>query len=321
MLSWGSLFSLAAYLPLYNFWPLLMASVIFGIFWTSIMPLTESIVMTEVKLKGLNYGRMRLWGSLTFILASLGGGLVIDRYGEETILYLMLAAVTITTISVYSLPRNDPQKQMEKATPLPPIHWRDALQLMRSPLFILFLLTSAGIQATHAIYYGFGTLHWQSLHIATGMIGALWAVGVIAEVTLFAWSKPLIERLGPTRLLIVAALGAIVRWTLTAFDPPLGLLFVVQALHALSFGAAHLGAIYFIARAVPENCSATGQGLYAAVSMGIVMGFMTMISGRLYTQLGPHAYLVMSALALLSLAGAVRLHCRWRGAVILSSDH
>ena len=316
-LTWGSLVSLAAFVPAQGFWSLLLISTIFGIFWTSIMPLTEAIAMSEVKLQGLDYGRIRLWGSLTFIVASLGGGFLIDLWGNRIILTMMLTAMLVTLLGAYALPRGSDKKQMEKATPLPPIHWRDALALMRSKLFLLFLMTSASIQATHAIYYGFGTLHWQSLNIAAGMIGALWAVGVIAEVSLFAWSKPIIERFGPTNLLIFAALGALVRWTMTAFDPPLALLFLVQILHAASFGAAHLGAIHFIARAVPEHYSATGQGLYSAFAMGVIMGLMTMLSGALYASFGSYAYLAMSALAAASLVGAIALNQQWRGEQII----
>lgn len=320
MLTWGSFISLLAFAPLSGFWPLLTVSVIFGIFWTSVMPLTESIVMTEVKLQGLDYGRIRLWGSLTFIVTSFGGGFVIDRWGSGMILPMMLTAVVITALSAYSLPLGSDKKQMEKAAPLPPIHWREAAKLLHSKLFILFLMTSASIQATHAIYYGFGTLHWQSLNIAAGIIGSLWAIGVIAEVSLFAWSRPILERFGPTKLLIIAALGALVRWTITAFDPPIAILFFVQVLHALSFGAAHLGAIHFIARAVPEHYSATGQGLYAAFAMGLVMGIMTMISGSLYASFGAYAYLSMSVLALASLAGAILLNQQWQGQPIMGSE-
>ncbi|MCP4932627.1 MAG: MFS transporter [bacterium] len=316
-LTWGSFISLAAFVPLHGFWPLLTVSILFGIFWTSVMPLTESIAMTEVKLAGLDYGRIRLWGSLTFIIASLMGGALIDRWGEGLILHMMLAAMLITILSAYALPVGTSKRQMEKAAPLPPIHWLDALQLMRSKLFLLFIMTAAGTQATHAILYGFGTLHWQSLDITAGIIGALWAVGVLAEVSLFAWSAPLLTRFGPTRLLVFAALGAVLRWIITAFDPPLYILFPVQILHALSFGAAHLGAIHFIAQAVPEQYSATGQGLYAAFAMGVIMGIMTMVSGSLYASLGSHAYLVMAVMAAISLVGALMLNKQWHGEQII----
>lgn len=312
-LTWGALLALLAFIPAQGFWPLLFLAISFGIFWTSIMPLTEAIAMTQVRQQGLDYGRIRLWGSLSFITATLVAGQVVDLWGEASILYMVLGAMAITILAAYALPFEIRKTQLEDTTPLPPIHWRDALKLMHSKLFILFLLTSAGIQATHAIYYSFGTLHWQSLHMAAGLIGALWAVGVLAEVTLFAWSNAVIERFGPTRLLIFAALGAVMRWSLTAADPPLALLFLVQALHALSFGAAHLGAIHFIAKAIPEQYSATGQGLYAAFAMGLIMGLMTSISGALYARFGGQAYIAMALLGTLSLVGALLLDRLWQG--------
>jgi PPP family 3-phenylpropionic acid transporter len=322
-LGWGSLASLALLIPLTGFWPLLLASVLFGVFWTSIMPLTESIAMTEVKLQGLDYGRMRLWGSLTFILASFGGGFLIDLWGSESVLYLLMSALMITSVIAYSLPDDtsrDDQRRLRKATPLPPIHWREATALVHSKLFILFLLTSATIQASHAIYYGFGTLHWQSLGLSSGLIGGLWAIGVIAEVLLFAWSKPIVEKLGPVKLLQLAAVGALLRWLITAFDPPMGLLVVVQTLHALTYGAGHLGAIHFIAQAVPENYSATGQGLYAAFAMGVIMGLATTVAGSIYNALGGQAYLIMSVLGGLSLLGALALSRTWNGGLVIGKE-
>lgn len=320
LLTWGSFLSLLLFIPLDDFWPILFNAVLFGIFWTSVMPLTESIAMTEVKLQGLDYGRIRLWGSLTFIIASLGAGFLMDLFGPSLILPLMLTAIVITVLCAYTLPRGSDRQQMRKAAPLPPIHWRDAMPLLRSKLFFLFLLTSAGIQASHAVYYGFSTLHWQSLHISAATIGTLWAIGVIAEVTLFAWSKPVIEFLGPTRLLILAASGAILRWVLTAFDPPAAVLFFAQTLHAASFGAAHLGAIHFIAKAVPEPFSATGQGLYAAMAMGLIMGIMTRLSGTLYENFDAFAYLFMAGLSGLALIGALILHAKWQEQPIIGNS-
>jgi len=332
-LAWGSLACGLAFIPLSGFWPLMLISVLFGMFWTSVMPLSEAIAMTQVKLQGLDYGRIRLWGSLTFIIASLGGGFIIDAFGDNSILYMMLAALLITTLAAYNLPRCKNGKArktgelteltelgetaQESSPPQAPIHWSEALRLLLSPLFILFLLTAAGIQATHAVYYGFGSLHWQHLGLTSGVIGALWAVGVIAEVTLFAWSTPIIKRVGATGLLIAASGGALLRWGMMALDPPLWLLFPLQTLHALTFGAAHLGAIHFIARAVPEKASATGQGLYSAFAMGIVMGAMTTLSGTLYESFAGKSYMVMAALSFASLLGALLLRHRWRSGEVI----
>src|SRR3546814_8893414 len=87
------------------------------------------------------------------------------------------------------------------------------------------------------------------------MIGLLWAEGVIAEVLLFACGAKVVQRLGPARMLLLGALAGVVRWTLLAASTDLAVLFAAQALHAFTFGAAHLGAIAFIARAAPAGRS------------------------------------------------------------------
>src|SRR3546814_10848843 len=100
------------------------------------------------------------------------------------------------------------------------------------------------------------------------MIGLLWAEGVIAEVLLFACGAKVVQRLGPARMLLLGALAGVVRWTLLAASTDLAVLFAAQALHAFTFGAAHLGAIAFIARAAPAGLSATAQTLYTTLAMG-----------------------------------------------------
>jgi len=112
-------------------------------------------------------------------------------------------------------------------------------------------------------------------------------------------------------LLAIGGVGAIIRWTAMAFDPPLAALPLLQILHAASFGAAHLGAMGFLARAVPRELAATAQGLVATVS-GIVTASATAISGLLYAASGSLAYLVMAAMALVGLMSALYAGRRWR---------
>ena len=114
-------------------------------------------------------------------------------------------------------------------------------------------------------------------------------------------------------MLFAAGAAAAVRWWLMAFDPPLWATAVLQCLHAMSFGAAHLAAIYFLSQAVPEDRGATAQGLYAAVVAGLVLGFATIACGPLYRALSGEAYAVMALLALVGAGIAIFLMRRWRG--------
>jgi len=147
----------------------------------------------------------------------------------------------------------------------------------------------------------------------------LWSVGVIAEVALFAVSGRVIAACGTARLLMLAGLAATLRWALMALDPPLLPNALLQTLHAMSFGAAHLAAIHFMTHAVPEDRAATAQGVYAAIVAGLVLGTVTIACGPLYQALAGQAYAVMAVLAVTGAAAAWRLMQAWRGGSVVAA--
>lgn len=311
VLAWGTLGGWLLYTQAAGFWAMLAVAVALSCFWTSIMPVTEAVAMEGVKKSGHDYGRMRLWGSLSFIAASFVGGFVLQRWGAGSTLWLMIGAATCVVLSVHSLPQTSGKGRLKAATQPRRVRASDAFRLLRTPVFLLFLAATGLVQAAHAVYYAFGTIHWQSEGIREVVIGALWAVGVTAEIILFMFSGRAVRTIGVANMICLAALAAAVRWAVTAFSPPLWLLFPVQLLHGLTFGAAHLGAVHFITEAVPEEATGTAQGLYASAGTGIFMGGTILASGPLYSSLGGHAYLVMAVMGAVSLALAIALRWRW----------
>ncbi|HXL47881.1 MAG TPA: MFS transporter, partial [Xanthobacteraceae bacterium] len=176
---------------------------------------------------------------------------------------------------------------------------RSARDLLRDPALLAAMAAASLIQASHAVYYGFSTLDWAAAGLDGGTIGALWALGVIAEIVLFAMSGRL--PVAPTTLILFGAAGAGVRWGAMAFDPPAALLAPLQCLHGLSFGATHLGALSFIARTAPAEAGTTTQG-YLAVALGLAMAAAMGVSGVLYARWGSFAY---AAMALVTTAGGM----------------
>jgi PPP family 3-phenylpropionic acid transporter len=174
-----------------------------------------------------------------------------------------------------------------------------AKEFLRNPAFLAVAAAASLIQASHAVYYGFSALDWQAAGLSGGTIAALWALGVVAEIALFAVSGRFLVR--PTVLLLIGAAGATIRWIAMALDPPLALLPFLQCLHALSFGATHLGALAFIARVAPVEIAATAQG-YLAVAQGLAMAGAMGLSGVLYARYGAIAY---GAMALAAGAGGL----------------
>jgi MFS transporter, PPP family, 3-phenylpropionic acid transporter len=316
-LAWGSLGSFLLLWAAQGLWQMLLASLLLAASWTTILPLVETVAVSGVRRGTLDYGKVRLWGSLSFIVASLGSGLVIDRFGSQTVLPLLVGGAALMVVGAHLVPRT-----LAGASHVPsaPAAFEPFRSLQASPCAAI-LLSASLIQSSHALYYSFGSLNWRAQGISDGMIGVLWSVGVLAEVALFALSGRLIAFCGTARLLMFAGLAAVLRWGLMASDPPLWATTLLQILHAMTFGAAHVAAIHFLTHAVPEDRAATAQGLYAACVAGLVLGAVTIASGPLYRIFAGEAYAAMALLALAGATCAFLLMWRWHGGLVVAGHY
>ena len=271
-----------------------VAFIFASVFYTPIMPLADAYALRGLGRLGRAYGPVRMWGSAAFIVGSFGAGLLLDITAAVDLIWLIVAAAAITAAAACTLkplaahPGSAADAGLSSASGV----WRD-------PAFLAVAAAASLIQASHAVYYGFSALDWRAAGLDGTAIAALWALGVAAEIVLFAVSGRL--PIAPTTLLMVGAAGAVIRWGAMAFDPPAILLPPLQCLHALSFGASHLGALGFIARTIPPKLGATAQG-YLAVALGLVMAASMALAGVLYARWGSLAY---GAMAVLAVAGGV----------------
>ena len=142
------------------------------------------------------------------------------------------------------------------------------------------------------------------------VIGWLWAEGVIAEILLFMWGDKIVKRVGAARLIALAGLAALIRWWGTGVTDALPALSLLQLLHGATFGAAHLGAIHFIAQRMDSAVSATSQSVYAAAVSGIGFSLASLVSGHIYATHGGAAYLPMAVMA--GLGGVIAFQLRRR---------
>lgn len=317
-LSWGALLSVAVLPFRADFVTILVAFTLFALFWTTVIPLTDAVALAAARSGVANYGRMRLWGSASYIAVILVGGVVVDLFGPPAALWLFLAATASMAAASGLLPRDAVPNGAADGAYMPVIRLADLSALIRLPLVWLFLAATSLTQATHAVYYVFGTIHWTGLGIAPTAIGGLWSIGVVAEIALFAFAARIPASIGPVQLIAIGAAAAALRWSLTSLDPPLPALFALQAIHGLTFGATHLGAMQFVMRAIPPHMAATSQGIYASVSGGLAMGVAYLAAGPLYRSFGAEAFLGMAALALLALAAALLLARSWNGDGLMS---
>ena len=271
-----------------DFWLILVITAVFSAARAGIMPLGESLTMLSVHKRGLDYGRLRLWGSLSFIVAAAATGWLLTGRPEDLVFWLVLGALAFSLGSCMALPDTRPGKASRSRAPL--------VGILKTKSFVLFLAAAALVQGSHAVYYAFGTLHWRAAGHSDTVIGLLWAEGVIAEIALFAVGARVLRVLSPAALIALGGAAGALRWAVTGVSAELPVLFVMQALHAFTFGAAHLGAIHFVARAVPTSESATAQSLYSAASIGAGLGLAMLASGPLYEAFAGGAYHAMAAL-------------------------
>jgi PPP family 3-phenylpropionic acid transporter len=149
---------------------------------------------------------VRLWGSAGFIVANLAAGYLLDIIAARDLIWLIVAAVSLCLAAAWALP---PLAARSSATPgeTPP-----ARVLLRDPAFIMVAAAVSLIQGSHALFYGFSTLDWQAAGFGGGTIGLLWALGVLAEIVLFALSARLPSSFSPSVLILIGGAGALVRW-------------------------------------------------------------------------------------------------------------
>lgn len=298
----GSLVATALFPLMQGFTGLLAMSAVSGALFAALLPVGDNLTMSYVIHRGLDYGRIRLWGSLAFIAASGAVGRLLDLTDSGIIVWLIVGGMAPLCLAAAALPGEPAHSAAGAPTRM---RWID---LLSSRLYGLFLAATALIVASHAVYYGFATLHWQSAGIDHVWIGTLWGVGVAAEIALFAFSGAVVRAFGPFRLIVAGGAACIVRWSLLAFVTDPWLLLPIQCLHALTFGAIHLGAMHFIARHIAPGIAGRAQGLYAAAGNGLIIGAATIVSGGLYDRLGGLAFLGMTVLAIAGTIAAVALH-------------
>jgi PPP family 3-phenylpropionic acid transporter len=295
--------ALAAYVGLLSatgFWLLVLLNLVALTAQSVLMPLGDTVTLAAARSNGFDYGRIRLWGSVSFVFASVASGAALAPSSGERVLPLVLGASALVLLACLCTPTVRP---MEEAGRIVGIR-----AVAGDSRFWIFVFAASALQASHQVYYGFGTLYWRSLDFSEPTIGWLWAEGVLAEIFLFWQGRRLVARLGPVGLMVLGGACGILRWSLAGALTSLPLIAALQLLHAFTFGASHLGAMHFLSRAVPLSAAASAQSLYAAVSSGLGSGLVMVVAGALYSAHGGGAYPFMAVLSAAGLAGAMALH-------------
>lgn len=292
VLFFGTALSAVWFVYMNDFWPILVTTLVFYFFFNPILPIIDAVTLAGVRRFDADYGRIRIWGSVVFIITNIVGGILLAAYEPRMLLYVLIGSTFFAALVSFAMPRigrNKNRQLTENAISNTKSFWKNKY-------FVLVLMAAGLVQASHAMLYGFGSIYWRDIGFSGAFIGVLWAIGVVAEIVLFQFSTKLLKTYSPITFILLGAIGAIIRWSLFPFIESQTASLVLQLLHAISFGAVHIGTMHFIMRSVPEEHIGSGQGVGFVLS-GLAMGIFLLASGSLYEVFYAHSFIVMAFVA------------------------
>jgi PPP family 3-phenylpropionic acid transporter len=285
-----------------------------------VFPLIEGYSVESAARLGLDYGRLRLWASLSFLAGSVVSGALLTVMPPGGTMLLITAAQGLTVIGTFVLPGE--AAHAPHPHPASAMDLSAALKFLFASRFTVFLLAASLANCSHGMLYSVGTVRWTNLGFSTFDIGLLWAAAVLAEVVLFFFSNRIVEQVGVERLLCLGLFGATMRWVSMSVATNFYLILALQALHCISFATAHLSLMHFIRMHVPGKLRNTAQGLYTAFAGGLLLSSVSFAAGPLYARLGGMAFMFAAALSAVGLGIAlfnlVKLSPRVPGAAVAS---
>lgn len=277
------------------------ALIVLNLFVSGLTPLSEALTLRRIGADFPRYGRLRLWGSVGYIVSVALGGVLLDRLGIMSLPWLSMAAmlgVGWAAWHLYDVPHaHDPQA---------PVSVR---ALLRQPTVLMFFATCFLMILAHGALYAYLSLYLEGLGYRKTTIGLLWALGVVSEVVFFYFQAQVMRRFAPGSLLIASFVIAAARFGIIgAWAQSLGWLVFAQGLHAITFGVHHAASLTLLRRWFSGRLAARGQALYTSVSYGLGGTLGGLGAAWIWKHIHPSAAFYASACAALVGAGvAVRL--------------
>ncbi|MDM7860033.1 MFS transporter [Alteromonas sp. ASW11-36] len=283
----------------HDFWWLTLVFALMMMFWTAVLPQLEVITLHQAELRKRNYGGVRSWGSVGFIVLTILTGHLLDIYGTEVPIYISMVLLTLLFVSTLWIANSTPERDTgaKQST-----QWQAALK----PVFVIFILSTALLQVSFGAYYGFFALYMRDLGHSGQLTGVLIALGVLAEIGIFLLAQRVISHYGIKLLLIASMLLTALRWWLLGALPDLIVILVfAQLLHAFSFGLTHAVSVEFIHRYFDRSFQSRGQAIYISIGFGVGGAFGNWLAGQLWQQ-GSGAQLAFNISAIVAvLAGLI----------------
>jgi PPP family 3-phenylpropionic acid transporter len=271
------------------------AMAVLSFFWGAALPLVEAVTIGHLGARSGGYGRIRMWGSLGFIVTVLGVGYLLDRMPIPFLIPLSLSI--LATVFVFSLgvPESPPERHDSDRLPI----W----QVVRQKEVLSLLSACFFMSAAHAAMYIFLSIFLVDHGYSKTVVGWLWSLGVMVEIGVFLFMPRLLAAFSPRAILSFSMACAVLRFLMIGWGVAWPVVIVLaQTLHGATFGANHAAAMSAIGSLFKGRHHARGQALYASVSFGAGGMVGGLISGWSWDALGgPLTYTLSSVFALVGL--------------------
>ncbi|HUL11448.1 MAG TPA: MFS transporter [Methylococcaceae bacterium] len=253
----------------------------FGFFWNAPLPLFEAVTLVHLGQDAHRYSRVRLWGSIGFIVAVLAVGKALDTFVVIDCLPILILILFIGMgLASLLVP--------ERSIGVVGNGNGSLLKILSQPRVVAFLVVFMLIQIAHGPYYVFFSIYLKANGFDSSSTGQLWALGVLAEIVLFVFLHRLLQRSSLRGILLVSIGLGVLRWLIIAwFVQELVLVAFAQVLHAATFGASHVAAIHLVHRYFAGPHHGKGQALYSSLSYGLGGMLGSYYSGALWDSQGP----------------------------------
>jgi len=300
----GALLSTLGFAGFYwtdSFTGVFICMALMSFFWTATLPVVEALTLAHLHPHAERYSGIRTWGSIGFIAAVLGVGRMLDAYPLSALLdvdLLLLFAILACALALVEAPRREPSPA-----------GLDLAAGARKRKLLLLLAATFLMAAAHGPFYVFFSIHLDAQGYGKTLIGALWSLGVVAEIIVFLFMPALLRRHNLRRLLMFSFACATLRFLAIGWGAAsLLLLLLAQLLHGATFGICHAAAIAALHRWFPDRQQARVQALYNSVSLGAGGMLGGLASGQAWQWFGPGASFTLGAAFALTGLAVV-----WRG--------
>ena len=292
----GSILIAVCFINIYwaeGFWPIALVMLVFSFFWHAVLPQFETLSLSTLGTDTHLYSRIRLWGSVGFIVAVLLTGELLDFYEVGLLPALLLVSMVVLAGTSLFLPQ--PNETAKQAT-----SEKISSVVFSKPVMVFFAMCFF-MQFSHGPYYTFFSIHLQDLGYSKFAIGLLWSLGVIAEIGIFMLMPKILLRFSTRQILVTSLVLAAIRWYLLAdFSQFLPVLLLAQCLHAATYASFHAAAINVINVTFVGQHAGQGQALYSSVSFGLSTVVGALVFGSVWDTMGSQISFLVASIAAFS---------------------